>query len=365
MFVSSRVRFIIIGSVSLGLAACSTSHPRRATHGFDYLAAKSAPELVVPKGMTKPVTTPSYQIPNVRLGSSSVIGKQVNVQPPEQVIGLVSGQLSVDPQTQQPMYIFDRVKATSSEQSRAWLVSQLKAYAHHYNGELQSVDDKGLIWKSSPLIERHQYDTGLFSSSDVEIKSQFRYQLAPRHQGRQIGLTPQAISYQSSADQGNLSNSHEQHQVERQELNRVIRFVAAQEAKKESQAKVHTKAKVMLNSIELVIENNDGIEILLAKDSIHHVLPALEKALSTLGFKVSGYVSQSGTMTVDYSRPSASDLAAYGVKPVPLASGTYKLTIGQVDGNTQITVSDDDGVLSAQRIEKLYPSLKTLLANAI
>lgn len=365
MFVSSRVRLLIVGSVSIWLSACSSNgHPGRALHGFDYLNAKTSPPLVVPAQYSKPQIARDYEIPVLKKNYpyAQWVGSHVNIQPPEQIIGLVSGEFQQH--NQQPSYVFEHSLASSKAQSQQWFVAILREYASHFGGHLLQQKADPLTFSSGMLTEKRHIDNGFFDSEDIVYQSKFNYEVSVSQSGRSVTLIPHLVSYQRDPREYQQLNNQIKHRIEIKELNRVIAFVANYEHMHKTRTVLQSKAaSVAMKPIDLQMQSNEGVATLIAKASVPETIRSLEKALSVLGFKVTGFVSEAGKMTVDYDQPSSSKLADYGVKPVQLGEDTYYLTIGGNDGNTQITISDDDGVLTPARLNKIYPALKHLLAS--
>ncbi|MFM2478263.1 outer membrane protein assembly factor BamC [Celerinatantimonas sp. MCCC 1A17872] len=367
MFVSSRIQLLIVGSVSVWLSACSSNnHPGRALHGFDYLNAKTSAPLVVPAQYPKPQIAQDYEIPPLKAQYpyTHLVGSKVDIQPPEQIIGLVSGELQMN--NQQPSYVFERPSASSKAQTQQWMVTILQGYAHHFGGNLVQQKANPLTFSSGMLTEKHHIDNGFFDSKDIVYQSQFNYELNVLKSGRSVTLIPHLVSYQRDPREYDQLSNQIKHRIEVEELNRVIAFVAnvqhAQKARAIQRAKSENNLASM-RPIDLQMQNNDGVATLIAKAPVPETIHSLEKALPVLGFKVTGFVSEAGKMTVDYDQPSSSTLADYGVKPVQLAEDKYYLTIGGNGDNTQITISDEDGVLTPARLNKIYPALKHLLAT--
>ncbi|CAG9297336.1 outer membrane protein assembly factor BamC [Celerinatantimonas diazotrophica] len=364
MFVSSRVRLLIVGSVSVWLSACSSnSHPGRALHGFDYLNAKTSAPLVVPAPYPKPQIARDYEIPALKPNYryTQWVGSKVNIQPPEQIIDLVSGELQVH--NQQPAYMFEHSSAQSKAQTQQWFITILRAYTRHFGGNLVQQKADPLTFSSGMLTEKRHIDNGFFDSKDIVFKSKFTYEVNVSQSGRSVTLTPHLLYYRRDPREYEQLTNQIKHRLEIKELNRVIAFVANYQHTHKARTMQSKAMSVAMRSIDLQMQNNEGVATLIAKASVPETIRALEKALSVLGFKITAFVSEAGKMTVDYDQPSSSKLADYGVKPVQLGEDKYYLTIGGNDGNTQITISDDDGVLSPARLNKIYPALKHLLAT--
>ncbi|MFM2486396.1 outer membrane protein assembly factor BamC [Celerinatantimonas yamalensis] len=363
LFSSSRVRLFVAGSISvLLLSACSNGHPGRANGGFDYLNAKTGAVLTVPTDLSKPQLSDSYQIPSLPANYhyQQEVGQKVDIRPPAQVIALVPGELKKA--NGQVQFVFDRFNATSTAQTLSWLQSALSGYIRHYGGQMQQVGTDP-IFDSGQLTERQHIDQGFFSSKDITYHRVFRYYLSATNEGREAIIRPQLLRYSNSLNEQSAMTAAQKQRQSIGEINRFLAYLDIQENQARQQAMLRQLARVQ--PITLHLTHSDGVAIMIADAPLQTSVTTLEKAFSTLGFKVTGYIAESGKMTLDYSQPSSSKLAPFAVKPVQLAEGKYKLTIGSVAGDTQVTISDDSGLLTPERVDKLFPALHTLLATGV
>lgn len=378
MIFSSQFKLIAVSSLSaLLMSGCSflSFHPfhkdaGQAQHDFDYLDVKPAPALVVPGNLKKPIHQSDYDVPALAKGNAyrDYVGGQVDIRPPQQLVAVVPGELRKS-EDGHPQFWLDVPASNSAEATRQWLLNELKQYLSAQGSGVRAINaDQSEIQGDWITVKKH-IDGGLFSSDDFLFRRKFNYRIAVAQNGRSAMVEPVFVGYQRNPSDPSVTGLAKLHQYnhEMAEINAFLAYEQAQRAQQQlaggqtqtGEAPVQSASRAV-GPIELTMAK-DGSATLVADAPLSATLKSLGHSLSILGFKVTNYISESGQLYVTYDHSKHADLDKFGVKPVDLADDDYTFTIGSDDGKTQITVSDDDGVLTESRLEKLYTPLAALL----
>ncbi|WP_408536341.1 outer membrane protein assembly factor BamC [Salmonella enterica] len=282
----SRLAKVAGVSLVLLLAACSSDsrYKRQVSGDESYLDAAPLAELHAPAGMILPITTGDYVIPVTK--GSGAVGKALDIRPPAQPLALVSGartQFSGDTAT---------LLVENGRSSTLW--PQVVSVIQAKNYPIEKRDDA-----SQTLTT----DWVNWNRLDEDEQYRGRYQISVKPQGYQQAVT--------------------------------VKLVNLEQAGKP----VADAASLQRYSTEMMNVISAGLD----KTATDAANAAQNRSAATMDMKVTDSTRSQGSMAVTYKPLSDSDWRDLGASDPGLASGDYKLQVGDLDNRSSLQFIDPKG----------------------
>ena len=299
----SRLAKVAGVSLVLLLAACSSdSRYKRQVSGDEaYLEAAPLAELHAPAGMILPVTSGDYAIP-VTNGSGAV-GKALDIRPPAQPLALVSGA---------------RTQFTGDTAS----LLQAKNYT------ITQRDDAGQTLTT---------DWVQWNRLDEDEQYRGRYQISVKPQGYQQAVTVKLLNLEQAGKPVADAASMQRYSTEMMNVISAGLDKSATDAANAAQNRASTTMDVQSAS------DDTGLPMLVVRGPFNVVWQRLPAALEKVGMKVTDSTRSQGNMAVTYKPLSDSDWQELGASDPGLASGDYKLQVGDLDNRSSLQFIDPKG----------------------
>ncbi len=317
-----KTRLAKVAGVSLVmlLAACSSDsrYKRQVSGDESYLDATPLAELHAPAGMILPIENGDYNIP-VSNGSGAV-GKALDIRPPAQPLALVSGartQFTGDTAT---------LQIESARNANLWpqVVSVLQAK----NYTIDKRDDASQTL-TTDWIEWNRLD------EDQQYRG--RYQVSVKPQGYQQAVVVKLLNLEQAGKPVSDPASLQRYSAE------MLNVISAGLDKNATDA---ANAAQSRNGSTFDVQSgadDTGLPMLVVRGPFNQVWQRLPATLERVGMKVSDSTRSTGSMAVTYKPLSDSNWEELGARDPGLASGDYKLQVGDLDNRSSLQFIDPKG----------------------
>jgi len=317
-----KTRLAKVAGVSLVmlLAACSSDsrYKRQVSGDESYLDATPLAELHAPAGMILPIENGDYNIP-VSNGSGAV-GKALDIRPPAQPLALVSGartQFTGDTAT---------LQIESARNANLWpqVVSVLQAK----NYTIDKRDDASQTL-TTDWIEWNRLD------EDQQYRG--RYQVSVKPQGYQQAVVVKLLNLEQAGKPVSDPASLQRYSAE------MLNVISAGLDKNATDA---ANAAQSRNGSTFDVQSgadDTGLPMLVVRGPFNQVWQRLPATLERVGMKVSDSTRSTGSMAVTYKPLSDSSWEELGARDPGLASGDYKLQVGDLDNRSSLQFIDPKG----------------------
>ena len=316
----SRLAKVAGVSLVMLLAACNSDsrYKRQVSGDESYLDAAPLAELHAPAGMILPVQNGDYNVP-VANGSGAV-GKALDIRPPAQPLALVSGartQFNGDTST---------LLVEGNRSSSLWpqVVSVLQAQ----NYAIDKRDDA-----SQTLTT----DWVNWNRLDEDEQYRGRYQISVKAQGYQQAVTVKLVNLEQAGKPVADVSSLQRYSAQMMNVISAGLDKNATDAQNAAQSRTSTTLDVQSAA------DDTGLPMLVVRGPFNTVWQRLSAALEKVGMKVTDSTRSQGNLAVTYKPLSDSDWQELGASDPGLASGDYKLQVGDLDNRSSLQFIDPKG----------------------
>lgn len=381
LFISShRAKTALIACISLTMAACSGLSERRIPErDFDYLKSELQSPLAVPEGIGQPERTRTFNITPLNPSNAylSVLGRDVDVRAPAQVVELIEGG-QVERTGEGKIFWFDLLAQDGLTESPSLIQAQVAEYLNDRNINIIARNDQGRTIEADWQQSSRRYKTGFIWGWSVHrLDMRYRYHILIGAGGRRVGLQAELLDIQQTSDKDELLLPLDSFERERQstfELNRLIAYIHQQRVARQAEI-AQLKEQEMLaamteaerraynnQQVELILDDQDGATTYLAQANMQRTLTRLRFAFDKMGFTISDYVETAGKLYLEYDRPKQAVLDQYGIGDMKVKQGELILTLGSDGRQTRITLADSkDQLLKPKVVRQLYPYFATMM----
>lgn len=310
-------------SVIMLLAGCShDQHYKREVNGNeDYLDAPTLREMKVPQGMILPLESGSYAVPQAR--TEGAVGKQLDIRPPMQALSLLNGSRAQFQGTTGILQI-----ANTGPSLWGQTVSALQANKYtiaQRDDSHQQLTTDWINWNRPD--EDHQY--------------RGRYQVSVVAQGYEQTLMVKPLALEQKGQV--VSNATDIQRYTAQLLNDISAELS--DAARTRQNAAASRA----GTVDVQSGADDtGLPNLIVRAPFDVTWQRLPKALPLAGMTVSDSNRSDGSLKLNYSPLSSSQWDELGAKDPGLASGKYKLQVGDLDNRSSLQFIDPKGHILTQ-----------------
>ncbi|WP_427981587.1 outer membrane protein assembly factor BamC [Agarivorans sp.] len=373
------MKIVVLGSLVATLAACSdgVEKRRQAERNFDYLEVSQIEPLKIPPGVTAPEQSAEFVIPSITPDNQMLLGPQVDVRAPVQVIPLIAGSRIEDTENGL-IFWFDILRAQSAAETKDAMMRTIGEYLAYRKSGILNQDPQQSLIESDWLVDQEEIEGSIFFTDKVvEQRQKFAYQLDVKPHGRTAGLKVSFVDaqlYRDTSDSVVELDAFDKQRLAVIELNRLIGYVSerraeleAQLAEQRQQAKLATmseteKEQLYDETVNLLLVNEGGAAYYRAKANMEKTMKRLRVVLPLAGFTITDYIENSGSLYLTYERPPEQILENYGLSTMEFAEKNYIFTVGSNGDVTQITLADEEGiVLKPSEVKALYPYLAILM----
>ena len=300
----SRLAKVAGVSLVLLLAACSSdSRYKRQVSGDEaYLEAAPLAELHAPAGMILPVTSGDYAIP-VTNGSGAV-GKALDIRPPAQPLALVSGART--------QFTGDTASLLVENGRGNTLWPQVVSVLQAKNYTITQRDDAGQTLTT---------DWVQWNRLDEDEQYRGRYQISVKPQGYQQAVTVKLLNLEQAGKPVADAASMQRYSTEMMNVISAGLDKSATDAANAAQNRASTTMDVQSAA------DDTGLPMLVVRGPL----------------KVTDSTRSQGNMAVTYKPLSDSDWQELGASDPGLASGDYKLQVGDLDNRSSLQFIDPKG----------------------
>lgn len=317
-----KSRLAKVASVSLVmlLAACNSDsrYKRQVSGDESYLDAAPLAELHAPAGMILPVENGDYTIPVTQ--SSGAVGKQLDIRPPAQPLALVTGartQFTGDTAT---------LMVENGRNNALWpqVVSVLQAK----NYTIDKRDDASQTL-TTDWVEWNRLD------EDEQYRG--RYQISVKPQGYQQAVMVKLMNLEQAGKPVADAASLQRYSTAMLNVISAGLDKTATDAQNAAQNRSVTTLDVQSGA------DDTGLPMLVVRGPFNVVWQRLPGVLEKVGMKVTDSTRSTGSVSVTYKPLSDSSWQELGARDPGLASGDYKLQVGDLDNRSTLQFIDPKG----------------------
>ncbi len=316
----SRLAKVAGVSLVMLLAACSSDsrYKRQVSGDESYLDAAPLAELHAPAGMILPVQNGDYTIP-VANGSGAV-GKALDIRPPAQPLALVSGartQFTGDTAT---------LMVENGRNSTLW--PQVVSILQGKNYSIDKRDDA-----------TQTLTTGWVDWNRLDEDQQYRgrYQISVKPQGYQQAVVVKLVNLEQAGKPVADAASLQRYSTEM--LNVISSGLDKTAADAQNAAENRSVSTLNVQSAA----DDTGLPMLVVRGPFNVVWQRLPSVLEKVGMKVTDSTRSTGSIAVTYKPLSDSSWQELGARDPGLASGDYKLQVGDLDNRSSLQFIDPKG----------------------
>lgn len=316
----SRLAKVAGVSLVMLLAACSSDsrYKRQVSGDESYLDAAPLAELHAPAGMILPVQNGDYTIP-VANGSGAV-GKALDIRPPAQPLALVSGartQFTGDTAT---------LMVENGRNSTLW--PQVVSILQGKNYSIDKRDDA-----------TQTLTTGWVDWNRLDEDQQYRgrYQISVKPQGYQQAVVVKLVNLEQAGKPVADAASLQRYSTEM--LNVISSGLDKTATDAQNAAENRSVSTLNVQSAA----DDTGLPMLVVRGPFNVVWQRLPSVLEKVGMKVTDSTRSTGSIAVTYKPLSDSNWQELGARDPGLASGDYKLQVGDLDNRSSLQFIDPKG----------------------
>ncbi|WP_252145843.1 outer membrane protein assembly factor BamC [Yokenella regensburgei] len=316
----SRLAKVAGVSLVLLLAACSSDsrYKRQVSGDESYLDAAPLAELHSPAGMILPIQNGDYNIPVAN--GSGVVGKGLDIRPPAQPLALVNGART--------QYVGDTATllVESGRSGSLWpqVVSVLQAKNYTITKRDDSAQTLTTDWVDWNRLDEDQQYRG-------------RYQISVKPQGYQQAVSVKLINLEQGGKPAADAASMQRYSTEM--LNVISAGLDQRATNAQNAAQTRAGATFDVQSAA----DDTGLPMLVVRAPFNQVWQRLPATLEKVGMKVTDSTRSQGSMAITYKPISDSSWQELGARDPDLASGDYKLQVGDLDNRSSLQFIDPKG----------------------
>jgi outer membrane protein assembly factor BamC len=316
----SRLAKVAGVSLVMLLAACSSDsrYKRQVSGDESYLDAAPLAELHAPAGMILPVQNGDYTIP-VTQGNGAV-GKELDIRPPAQPLALVTGART--------QFTGDTATLMVENGRNANLWPQVVSVIQAKNFAIAKRDD------ASQTLSTDWVD---WNRLDEDQQYRGRYQISVKPQGYQQVVTVKLVNLEQAGKPVSDAASLQRYSAEM--LNAI-----SEGLDKTATAAQNAAENRSVTSLDVQSAADDtGLPMLVVRGPFNVVWQRLPPTLEKVGMKVTDSTRSTGNMAVTYKSLSDSAWRDLGARDPGLATGDYKLQVGDLDNRSSLQFIDPKG----------------------
>ncbi|KDM91217.1 outer membrane protein assembly factor BamC [Photobacterium galatheae] len=317
------------------LAGCSGGAERRrqANQDFNYLETAPLSSWNSPSGGAATVSG-EYSIPAAEY--AGVIGKAVDIRPPQQVLALIPGARAVH--NADGTVSLQLVKA--EELNELWTLTKRLGKERNIAFDVDTAQTLETSW-----VQWNNED------EDTEISS--RYRITRSSENGQNLYTIKLLDWREAGVDKSVSLVNQ----ERYSILMTNLVMAKYDAYEREKARL--RAQELVKQIPISMgRDRSGLPVIIARAPYNVFWERLPSLLQMLGFTVDSRNRSQGTVDVAFRAPDDDFWTELGIQPLQLTNRDYKLQLGDLGNRTSITVTDEDGKpITEEALESLAPVL--------
>ncbi|MCM2679286.1 outer membrane protein assembly factor BamC [Echinimonas agarilytica] len=344
----------------------------RARSDYKYLEEQQSTPLMVPDGMEMPLQRSEYAIPKVKDNPENVVGEDLVITAPVQVLTLVDG--SIRPQDGRRASIeFDVLDQNGADQSdQVW--ESLWNYLRNNQIQGRFWDKEGGTLVTDWFVADSQADPAYFwgledyfmdRRGDLEVKARYVFNLELSKSGRTAKLSAAMVGFERYLDsdlERSTPTSVERDNFTVNFLNGAV-FQYQKDVAYQQRERVKQERRALALSLQTDEKGNTSV---IAAVPFEQAWDHMFDVLTQAGFVVEDRDKNQATYFVNVPGSwSFSNLFSTDDGVLELESGDYKLFFGDRGKTTSISIFDDDNKpLSSKKVTKAYNALKASLDAA-
>lgn len=311
---------VTLVTLTLLLAACSSDqrYKRQVSGDESYLQATPLAELHAPAGLILPLENGAYTLPTT--SSQGAIGKALDIRPPAQPLALDSGGRAT--------FTGDTVTLLIEANQESGLWSQLVNIIQQNHYPVTQRDDQGQQL-TTDWIQWNRAD------EDQQYRGRYKVRVAP--QGYQQAVIITLLDLEQAGKPVTDPSARQRYSA--QMMNTLSAGLDQADLRRQA-----SQAQSGVQHMDVQSAADDtGLPMLVVRGPFNTVWAKLPAALAKVGMKVTDSTRAKGSINITYKPVSDSTWSELGVHDPDLASGDYKLQIGDLGNRTSMQFIDPKG----------------------
>ncbi|MDA7745930.1 outer membrane protein assembly factor BamC [Psychromonas sp.] len=288
-----------------------------------------------------------------------LLGNQVDVRPPTQLIPVLDGVL-LDPDPIQTKVWFNAFAQEDNIEQTIW--DLMLEYLAFRNATSMTSDRAALTFDTGPLINERVY--GRYSKNYVYEEGNYKLQLFKGGDALSLGMSVDVQSYQELNDDvpiAQILEGETKRSIELAFINDVMKFAFM---KKESEALKASDGKPL--PIKLGFDDSHQTAWIIGTNFLDTWMK-LPKLLSLMSFTMVEEDQNLGYFLVDFDSQNAEYWTENNLNPIELEEGEYFVQLGEMTGGdtSVLWLNADKQPLSDQQITDLYLSITSNIRSVV
>ena len=363
-------RNLICAVIASILTVACAGNTNQARSDFEYLDESLKPVYRVPEGVQMPSQYPDYDIPKVEQRDDNVLGQDVLISAPIQVLTIVDGSMKPQGEERRASIEFD-VSSKVGENPVNGIWESLSNYLERSGLTYQSWDkEQGVLitdWVSVKKESDPEYFFGLEDyilgqSEETEVRARYSFNLDLSRSGRAAKLSADMTNFEQYVN-GKLTRSVP-NQIERDNftvnlLNQVVKqYQNDIVARREDKIKKRTQSLAL--SYQVDRKDLASINVSVPFDQ---AWDSMESVFEQAGMEVVDRDRIQATYFVDIEGDwNVLGLFGSNSDTLDIESGEYKVFLGDRGDMTSITIfNDDNKPVNKADMSKIYNVLKSVI----
>lgn len=341
-------------------AAGCANEPGQPRGNFDYVKAKQTEGLQVPDSLAKPQMSPEYVIPPTKASEQQpMVGKEMNILPPAQVMPLPDGSTLPLVATKKPELLLEPVHGETKEELYDMLWNSMLAYLNDLDIQTKFADkDQGLIitdWHTVSEDDHFKF-FGLRDVKDHKVQEQ--YALSLSDEGTRVRLSIGMTDYRAYTDNKVVATEPNATIKNNDVVNFMNNLVAQYDTKAKALAK-QRRQQVEPTHIELN-QGEGGESVIVFNAGFDEVWKDVNQLLPEIGFGINDKDQSVGVFYTKYGANRSFWQRLFGADTeISIPTDKYQVQLGDQGESTSLSIFDDDNKpLTADQMTQVYDVLE-------
>jgi outer membrane protein assembly factor BamC len=330
---------LVAGSLAvLVLSACSSNPQelRQAKDDFAYLDTAPMQSWTIPEG-AEPQFYPNYDIPQGNY--SGAIGRNVDIRPPQQVLGLIPGARAEVTDGDVTLWFM-----RDDEAQQVWQVAQ------------DVVTERGILLREGST-SRLETDWVSWASDDEEQLISARYVLEKFNANNRVALKLVLVEWRSG--ERVLTPS----EVTKERFTAYMANEISIKYDQELRAEAQLKAQQLVKNIPLSMgSDRSGLKVIIVRAPFSVFWERAAELLPQIGFELEERNGSQGQIKAKFEGLDDDYWAELGAEPLELRPIVYSFALGDLGNRTSVALSEPDGKPAPdEALEALLSALQVVI----
>ncbi len=310
----------------LAVSACSTPIERRQANGSDdYIRVKSEPELIIPEGLHEPEYNDEFKIPAIAKNAKDIIGNDLDIRPPLQVLPTAEGTHVEDAGTGIKIVIESIDNATNLKQE---ITNSLKDFLKSKDIKILKETKDPLTIQTDWIETKEVLDSSVFGTDKVYMLSQrYEFDINIKPHGRTGDITVKLLEHHedyNGTEQKMMLTGDDEYRYAVDMLNSAISYLSKAREQSIRAERLARSAGISTKFIAAPADSQHWV----AKAGYQKVWERLRIVLPEVGFEIVDVDTDKGLYFADFKQETGFWSSLWGdSKELKLKNGSYRIEV--------------------------------------